>query len=137
MNLRTIETALAYFTLGFLVFYIPVETWASWERLTSPFYIIDLIAMLLLLYGAIRSLRARPRPDPGVLCAAYAWSAANGWRATFGRLSEGGKLEHGAAELWVVGVGTALMLGAMAVLLFLVVRASGPSESSDARRPTV
>jgi hypothetical protein len=126
MKLRKLETWLAYFTLGFLVFYVPVETWASRARLTSPFYIVDLIAMVLLLWGALRSLRARPRSEPGVLCAAYAWSAANAWRATFGRVAEvleGRELENGPVELWVVGGGTALLLGCLLWSLALVVRA--------------
>ena len=126
MNLRTTETWLAYFTLGFLVFYFPIETWASRARLTSPFYIVDLIAMILLLLGAVRSLRARPRAEPGILCAAYAWSSANAWRATFGRVAEvleGRELENGPAELWVVGGGTALLLGCLVLSLVLVVRA--------------
>jgi hypothetical protein len=126
MNLRTTETSVAYFTLGLLIVYVPVETWASWPRLTSPFYIVDLIAMVLLLYGALRSLRAWPRPEPAVLCAAYGWSASNGWRATFGRVVEvsaGRALENGAAELWVVGGGALLMLGCFVLSLVLVVRA--------------
>lgn len=101
MALRKIETGLAYFTLCALVIYFPVETWASLpEGLWNPYYLVDLIAMILLGWGAIRSLRARPHQSPAVLCAAYAWSAANGWRATFGRmfeLLEGGTLDHGAA----------------------------------------
>jgi hypothetical protein len=134
MNLRETETGLAYFTLGFLVVYVPVETWASWPRLTSPFYIVDLIAMVLLLYGAVRSLRAWPLCEPAVLCAAYGWSASNGWRATFGRVVEvsaGRELENGVAELWVVGGATLLMLGCFAVLLVLVVRASSTVNSSS------
>lgn len=127
MNLRKTETGLARFTLGGLVIYFPVETWVSLpDGLWDPFYLVDLIAMLLLFWGAVRSLRARPSPAPGVLCAAYAWTAANGWRATFGRvweLLEGGELAYGAGELWVVGCGTAVTLACFALSLFLVVRA--------------
>ncbi|MCA1561036.1 MAG: hypothetical protein LC804_12475 [Acidobacteria bacterium] len=100
MNLRTTETRLAKFTLAMLVVYFPLETWVSLpDGLTNPFYLVDLIAMALLPYGALRSLRARPRSAPGVLCAAYGWTAANGWRATFDgvfELRDGGELEHGA-----------------------------------------
>ena len=40
----------------------------SWEHgLLNPYCLIDLIAKVLLLAGAERSLRARPRPAPGVL----------------------------------------------------------------------
>ena len=37
--------------------------------------------MVLLVWGALHSLRARPRRAPGVLCAAIAWSGANIWSA--------------------------------------------------------
>jgi hypothetical protein len=86
---RRLETALAYVTLALLVLYVPLETWVSLPYgLTNPFYIIDVIAMVLLFAGAMHSLRSRPRPAPGLLCAAIAWTAANGWRATFDRIVE-------------------------------------------------
>jgi hypothetical protein len=129
MDNRRTETALARATLLALVLYFPVETWTSWKHeywLFNPFYIIDLIAMLLLLYGAMRSLRARPRPAPGALCAAYAWTAANGWRATWGRvfeLRDGGRLDHGSLELWAVGGATLLALMCLASSFYLMIRA--------------
>ena len=122
---RGVETVLAYWTLVVLAIYIPVETWGSWPRgLLNPYYLIDAIAMALSLWGAVHSLRSRPRPSPEILCIAYAWSSANGWRATFGRLREiesGGTLPYGSAEMWTVGIATALSLLVFAVLLVLVV----------------
>ena len=122
---RGVERVLAYWTLVVLVIYIPVETWGSWPRgLLNPYYLIDAISMVLLLWGAVHSLRSRPRPSPEILCIAYAWSSANGWRATFGRLREiesGGTLPYGSAEMWTVGIATALSLLVFAVLLVLVV----------------
>ncbi len=133
MNRRTLETWLAYLTLALLLVYFPAETWASSPRaLSNPFYLIDLIAMALLLWGAVRSLRARPRPAPGVLCAGCAWAAANGWRATFGRMrevSQGAELRHGPGELWAVGAATTVSLLGLAVLLYLVVRAEPPDST--------
>jgi hypothetical protein len=127
---RRLETALAYATLAMLVAYVPLETWVSLPYgLTSPFYIIDAIAMALLFAGAMHSLRSRPRPAPGLLCAAIAWAAANGWRATFDRLVElrrGESLDYGAAELWTVALSTVLALGALALGIYLVVRADKP-----------
>jgi hypothetical protein len=127
MNYRQIETGLARFTLCALVIYVPVETWMSLSSgLWNPFYIVDLIAMALLFVGAVRSLRARPNPAPGILSAALAWTAANGWRATFGRMVEirsGRELDYGTAELWAVGAATAITLGCLAVSLLLVARA--------------
>lgn len=131
---RRLETRLARATQVALVFYFPIETWTSWSHdywLLNPFYIVDLIAMALLLYGATRSLRARPRPAPGALCAAYAWTAANGWRATWGRafeLRDGGQLDHGLVELWVVGGATLLSLLCLAWSFHLMVRADDVRE---------
>ena len=121
------ETWLAWFTLGVLGIYFPVETWVSLPHgLWSPFYIVDLIAMVLLFWGAVRSLRARPARSPAILCAAYAWTLANGWRATFGRmyeLLEGGTLDHGATEMWAVSIATTIALACLVLSFYLVVRA--------------
>jgi len=121
---RGVETVLVYWTLVVLVIYIPVETLGSWPGgLLNPYYLIDAISMVLLLWGAVHSLRRRPRSSPAILCIAYAWSSANGWRATFGRLREiesGETLAYGSAELWTVGIATALSLFVFAVLLVLV-----------------
>ena len=126
-RLRELETGLAYTTLGLLVFYVPIETWASWPYgLLNPFYLVDVIAMALLFLGAVSSVQARPRPAPGLLCAGIAWSAANGWRATFGRIDQlgrGGSLDHGAAEMWTVSLATTLALICLGLALYLVARA--------------
>jgi hypothetical protein len=122
MNPRRIETAIAWLTLAALVIYIPAETYVSWPELWHPFYLVDFIAMVLLLWGAVHSLRARPHPAPGVLSAAYGWAAANGWRATFWRLAElraGGELDYGPGEAWVVGCASAIALACFAILLVL------------------
>jgi len=73
MKLRRLETWIAKFTLGFLVIYIPVETWASLPYgLLNPFYIVDVIAMVLMAWGAYLSLKSRPNCSPEILCVAYA-----------------------------------------------------------------
>ena len=123
MNLRRIETVVACFTLGALVVYVPVETYVSLPHgLLSPFYLIDAIAMVLMLWGAVHSLRARPACAPGLLCGAYGWAAANGWcgdvRAAGGPLA-GGELDYGHEELWAVGGATTIALVCFAVLLRL------------------
>ena len=107
------------------------RTYYSLPNLWHPFYFIDLIAMALLFWGAIRSLRAKPERSPAVLCAAYAWTAANGWRAMFGRmfeLLEGGKLDYGTTEMWAVAIATAIGLACLALSFFLVVRSSPAGE---------
>lgn len=123
---RTIESRLARCTLCALAVYMPLETWFSLPALWDPFYLVDLIAMVLLYVGARRSLRATPAPAPGMLAAGFAWTGANAWRAFWGRaaaVADGGTLTYGFTELSIVGVGTALALGALAVSLFLVARA--------------
>ena len=126
MDWRGVETALARFVFVALVVYFPLETWVSLPHgLLNPFYLVDFIAMLLLFTGALVSLRARPRPAPGLLCAAWGWTAANGWRGTSWRvfeLIEGGQLEHGRAEAWVVGIASSIALGCFVLSLVLVVR---------------
>ena len=106
MTSRGAETRLATFTLIYLIGYAPLETWASWPRLTSPSYLIDAIAMVLLLWGGVHSLAKRPRRAPGLLTAGWAWTAANYWRAFFDRVQfvrEGGAVQLGNAEYWTVG----------------------------------
>jgi hypothetical protein len=80
-GLRRSETLLALTALTLSAIYIPVEIWVSLPDLTHPFFVIDAIAMVLLVWGALHSLRARPRRAPGLLCAASAWSGANAWSA--------------------------------------------------------
>ena len=107
MTLRRAETSLAYATIAALLIYAPIETVYSWPALASPYYVIDVIGMLLMLAGVVRSLRARPGTAPDVLAVGWAWSSANFWRAAFDRVStldRGGALRVGAAELrFVIG----------------------------------
>ena len=135
MSLRSAETKLCWFTLFVLAIYAPVETWTSLRNgLLNPFYLVDLIAIVLLFAGAIRSLRARPSVSPALLCAAYGWTAANAWRATFDRIVElerGGQLVYGTSELWAVGIGMVLALVCFALSLFLVVKIVPPVTTSE------
>lgn len=126
MSARRIETAIAILTFASLVIYVPGETWVSLPYgLWNPFYLVDLIAMILLFWGALHSWRARPRCAPALLCAAYGWAASNGWRSTAGRvyeLVEGRELDYGIAELWVVGAASIIALICFALLLWLTWR---------------
>ncbi len=83
---RKLETALAWFSLATLVVYVPIETWLSRADLTSPGFLVDVIAFVLLLYGGIHSLRARPHLAPGPLCGAWGFSACLAWRSYFTRV---------------------------------------------------
>lgn len=126
MNLRRVETGLAYATFVVLAIYAPVETIYSWSGgLADPLYIVDVIAMALLFTGALRSVRARPRSAPGLLTAGWAWAGANFWRATFDRIrviQAGGRLDLGSVELVFVGVELAVALICLAIGVMLVVR---------------
>ena len=122
MTPRGVETFIARFTLAVLLVYAPLETWASWPALSNPFYLVDVVGFALLLWGALASLRARPGVAPGVLCAGYAWSGANGWRALALRLEilqEGGHVDVGL--VWLIGLGEIAALIGLALLLLLVV----------------
>lgn len=85
-RLRQLETLLARFSLATLLLYVPVETWISRDDLTSPGYIVDVIAMLLLLTSGIYSLRCRPRIAIAPLCGAWGWCACLAWRTYFMRV---------------------------------------------------
>jgi hypothetical protein len=103
------DLALASYTFWVLLFYAPIETWASWPELYSPYYLVDLIAMVLLTLGVVRSRQGRPRIALGLLTGGWGWLGANGWRATadrFESLAEGSPLEFGAAEMCFVVCGT-------------------------------
>jgi hypothetical protein len=104
-NGRQREMRLASFTLGVLVFYAPIETWGSWPDLWSPYYLVDLAGILLLVFGAVWTRRGRSRQGLAFIGGGWAWMAAAGWRATSDRvfdLAEGGELEYGAAEMCFV-----------------------------------
>ena len=120
-----LERRLALFTFGFLVLYVPFETWFSWgDGLHDPFYLVDFIGMVLLFWGALHSRRQGYR-SPGVLAAAWAWCGANFWRAFFGRVETvraGEQLTLGTTELCIVGCATAIALICLAALLVLCTR---------------
>ena len=134
MTPRSVETVIARFTIGVLLIYAPLETWASWSGLTNPFYLVDVVGFARLLWGTLASLRARPDVAPGVLCAGYAWSAANGWRALALRLEtlqQGGQVDVGL--VWLIGLGEVAALIGLALLLLLVVESRKPSRTAHRR----
>lgn len=126
MTARAIETALARFTLVSLVVYFPLETWVSLpDGLWHPFYLVDIFAMKLLFWGARHSLKSRPQTSPALLCVAWAWTACNGWRATWWRvlaILEGEELPRGAGEVWAIGIASAIVLLCFLVSLVLLTR---------------
>lgn len=108
---------LSRYTLWVLVFYAPIETWASWPELHSPYYIVDFIAMVLLTVGIVRSRQGHALSALGFLAGGWGWLGANGWRATADRFEfiiEGGVLEFGAAEMCFVVCGTVVSIVGLA-----------------------
>ena len=94
-------TRLQTFTLTFLIAYAPIETWYSLPALWDPFYLVDVIGIVLLILGMVRLQRGLSG-SVGMLTAGYAWTGANFWRALFDRVSEvaaGGVLDYGWAEM--------------------------------------
>ena len=83
---RQLETGLAWFSLAALLGYAPVETYFAWDDLTSPGYIVDAIAMALLLASGVHSLRSRPGIAVALLCGAWGWCACLAWRSYFTRV---------------------------------------------------
>jgi hypothetical protein len=76
----------------------------------------------LLFVGAFHSLRARPRPAPGLMCASHVWYAATFWRAATLRINiaEGGsQLFYGSPELWVTIGAVGVVMAMFAVSLVL------------------
>jgi hypothetical protein len=105
LNIRQNEIRLATFTVGVVVFYAPIETWGSWPELHSPYYLVDLVGVVLLAFGAVRTWHGRSRQGLAFMGSGWAWMAAAGWRATADRVFElaaGGQLEYGAAEMCFV-----------------------------------
>ena len=128
MTPRSVETFIARCTLVLLLIHAPLETWASWPALMNPFHLVDVVGFALLLWGAVASLRARPDVAPGILCAGYAWSGANGWRALavhIGTLEQGGPVDAGL--VWLLAMREVAALVGLALLLLLVVESrTGP-----------
>jgi hypothetical protein len=128
MSSRRFETALAWFTCAFLAIYAPLETLVSWSYgLTSPYYLVDLVAMLVLAAGVVRSLRSRPRSSAALLTAGWGWAAANFWRATLDRFEatrEGETLQFGPVELTLAYCITALAVVCFVVGIWLVSRSA-------------
>jgi hypothetical protein len=118
------ERALVAFTVTVLVIYVPIETWYSAPALWDPFYLVDLMGMVLLALGAA-GVGSQGRLRVGLLTAGYAWTAANFWRALFGRvadLRQGGQLDYGLAELCFTGCILVAALAGLAWSLVLLRR---------------
>lgn len=82
------ESALIIYTVALIAIYGPLETWVSFPRLLSLFYLVDAIGLALLLAGVLL-YRANARiPYTVVLAIGYGWLGANFWRGMAMRLAE-------------------------------------------------
>ena len=87
--------------------------------------VVHVIGMGLMLYGVVHSWRAAPQSAAGILCAAWAWTGADWYRATSDRvveLAEGHSLDFEPIKMWVVAGFTAVTLVCFGLALFIVVR---------------
>jgi len=82
------ETTLASLTLILAVLHFFAETYAHF-RWGQPLQalIVDYIWIALALFGALTSLKLRPRSAAGLLAASWGFAVGFGWRSAFGRLA--------------------------------------------------
>lgn len=132
-RLRTIETRLAALTLVVAALFAPIEVVATVQMfgvagIVHPGFVASAGGVALSAAGALRSLRARPRRAPALMCAAHAWGTGGLWHALGLRyqfLREGGELFYGSVELWGVALLVLLATAMFALSTFLTVRAEG------------
>jgi FtsH-binding integral membrane protein len=136
-RLRARETRLAAFTLVAAALFALLETIATVQMfgaagVVHPGFFGSVAGVALLVVGAVRSLKARPRRAPALLCASHAWWTGVGWHAVGLRYqvwSEGRELFYGSIDLWGVALAAlvaTVMFGASA-LLVLKAEADAPS----------
>ena len=142
-GLRTVETRVAQATLVALAVFAPAETYATWQMLGGlrglihPAYIVTFTGMVLMLAGAVHSLRARPRRSPELLCVSHAWIVGYGLRSAFWRIDAvlaGEPLHFGIGELWATVAAVTFGLGMLAVSFVLTLRAPTRDDPTAARR---
>jgi hypothetical protein len=124
-----LSRVLAVYTFTWAAIYAPGETFytlnvAGPRGLIHPAYVMNVIGMAMMCWGATAMWRLRPHA-PGLLAAAWSWTAATMWRATADRfwyVSLGRELPGGTVELWLGPLVTLLALLPMAGALVLVFR---------------
>jgi len=132
-RLRTIETRLAALTLVVAAVFAPLEVVATVQMfgvagIVHPGFFASVGGVVLSVAGALRSLRARPRRAPALMCAAHAWGTGGLWHALGIRyqfLREGGELFYGSIELWSVVLLVAVATVMFGTSAYLVLKAEG------------
>ena len=136
-RLRTIETRLAAFTLVAAAVFAPLETLVTVDMfgaagIVHPGFVASVGGVVLSFVGALRSLRARPRRAPALMCAAHAWGAGGLWHSLGGRYQywrEGGELFYGSIDVWGAVLLVVLVTALFAVSAFLVFKAEADARS--------
>jgi hypothetical protein len=134
-RLRTIETRLAAFTLVLAVAFAPLETFVTLQMMgvhgiVHPGFVASVGGVVLSLAGALRSLRARPRRAPALMCVAHAWGAGALWHSLGGRYEfwrQGGELFYGSIDVWGAAVLVALATAMFALSAYLTLKAEAVS----------
>jgi hypothetical protein len=116
--------------------YVPVETYLSLPNLLSPFYIVDLVGMLLLAAGLWRYWRNFHAAYAPILVAGFSWTGANFWRGMVDRLrmaelQQAGWTPSDSLRITVVG-GVLILLAVCGMVLAL--RASGGRQTVASAR---
>ena len=133
-RLRTIETRLAALTLVMAALFAPLETFVTVQMfggvagIVHPGFVASVGGVVLSVVGALRSLRARPKRAPALMCAAHAWGAGALWHSLGGRYQfwrEGGELFYGSIEFWAVALLVALATLMFGLSAWLVLNAEG------------
>jgi hypothetical protein len=133
-RLRTIETRLAAVTLVLAALFAPLEVIATVQMfggiagIVHPGFVASVGGVVLAVAGALRSLRARPRRAPALMCAAHAWGTGGLWHSLGGRYQfwrEGGELFYGSIDLWGPALMVAVVTTMLALSAYLVIKAEG------------
>ena len=133
-RLRAIETRLAAVTLVAAIVFAPLETIATVQMFGAahgifhPGFFGSTVGVILLAAGAVRSLLARPRRAPALMCASHAWWTGVGWHSVGLRYqywSEGRELFYGPIDLWGVALAALLATAIFAASAYLVVKLEG------------
>jgi hypothetical protein len=132
-RLRTIETRVAAFTLVAAVVFALLETTATLQMfgaagIVHPGFFGSVAGVVLLFAAALRSLRARPRRAPALLCASHAWWTGVGWHAVGLRYQiwrEGSELFYGSIDFWGVALAALVATAMFALSTYLTVQAEG------------
>lgn len=129
MTTERLADGLTKFTFVWLIVYAPLETFVTWSiagvgGFLYSSYILDVVGMGLMLWGAVRTRRGSPAGS-AVLAVGWSWTAATFWRATSDRfwwVSLGHELYAGPMELWLAPALTAVAVAALAASMVLVFR---------------